>query len=377
MAQLKPEEMKGGYTTGSCATAGMKAALLALLDHEKAEKVIIENPQGQHIQVPVKSITILSDTSAQVTIMKDAGDDPDVTHGTDIVTTIELNTSGELTFAAGFGVGTVTKDGLSTPKGEPAINPGPRRMMKIVFDDFALAPKGIGVQVTVSVPDGERLAKKTLNHTLGIEGGISIIGTTGIVKPMSEEGFKNSLVPQLQVMKANGCKTAILTPGRIGEDIACNVLGLEKNQLAETSNFIGFMLEKCVEIGFKQIVIIGHVGKLIKLASGSFHTHNRMSDGRMESLVAYAALEGASTKVAQKLFACQTTEAAMPILEEAGLTNVYQRIADRASMRSERYIANEAKVGIIIATLKGEILAVDKRAKEIGEEERWNIPCMS
>lgn len=375
MAQMKPENMKGGYTTGSCATAGMKAALLALLDKKQEDQVIIENPQGQHIRVPIKSVNVLSDTSAEATVVKDGGDDPDVTHGTDIVTRVDINDSGKVTFAAGLGVGVVTKDGLSTPKGEPAINPGPRTMMNLVFEDMCL--HGHGVQVTVSVPQGEVLAKKTLNHTLGIEGGISIIGTTGIVKPMSEEGFKNSLVPQLRVMKANGCQTAILAPGRIGEEIAMNVLGVEKNQLAETSNFIGFMLEKCVDIGFEQVLIIGHMGKIIKLASGSFHTHNRMSDGRLESLVAYAALEGASQEVCEELFSCQTTEAAMPILEREGIAKaVYQRIVDRASLRSERYIANGAKVGILIASLKGEILAIDKRAKEIGELEHWNIPCM-
>lgn len=194
---------------------------------------------------------------------------------------------------------------------------------------------------------------------------------------MSEEGFKNSLVPQLKVMKANGCETAVLVPGRIGQDLAEQVLGIHKNQMAETSNFIGFMLEKAVQIGFKRILIIGHIGKLIKLASGSFHTHNRMSDGRMESIVAYAALEGASQEVCEELFNCQTTESTFPILEREGLTSVYQRVVDRASLRSERYIANEAEVGIIITTLKGEILAMDKHAKEIGELEHWHIPCIS
>ena len=372
---MKVEDMKGGYTTGSCATAGMKAGLLALLDKNIVDQVVIENPQGQYIEVPIKAVEIISDTEAKVTVMKDGGDDPDVTHGNDVETTVTLDDTGELRFRAGFGVGTVAQPGLAMPPGGPAINPGPRTMMKIVFEEHCV--HGQGVTVTVSVPNGKVLAKKTLNHTLGIEGGISIIGTTGIVKPMSEEGFKNSLVPQLKVMKANGCETAVLVPGRIGQDLAEQVLGIHKNQMAETSNFIGFMLEKAVQIGFKRILIIGHIGKLIKLASGSFHTHNRMSDGRMESIVAYAALEGASQEVCEELFNCQTTESTFPILEREGLTGVYQRVVDRASLRSERYIANEAEVGIIITTLKGEILAMDKHAKEIGELEHWHIPCIS
>ncbi len=372
---MRVEDMKGGYTTGSCATAGMKAGLLALLDHTTVDSVYIENPQGQHIEVPIKSVEVISDTEAKVTVMKDGGDDPDVTHGNDVETTVSLDTTGELMFKAGFGVGTVTKPGLAMPPGEPAINPGPRAMMKIVFNEFCT--RGQGVTVTVSVPNGLVLAKKTLNHTLGIEGGISIIGTTGIVKPMSEEGFKNSLIPQLKVMKANGCETAILVPGRIGQDLAERVLGISKNQMAETSNFIGFMLEQAAHIGFKRILIIGHIGKLIKLANGSFHTHNLMSDGRMETIVAYAALEGASQAVCEELFNCQTTESTFPILEREGLNGVYQRIVDRASLRSERYIAGEAQVGIIITTLDGRILGVDQRAQEIGAIEHWNIPCMS
>ena len=166
-------------------------------------------------------------------------------------------------------------------------------------------------------------------------------------------------------------------PGRIGQEIAKEQLGISINQMAETSNFIGFMLEQCVKIGFKNILIIGHIGKIIKLASGSFHTHNRMSDGRMETIVAYAALEGASREVCEELMDCRTTEAAMPIIEREHLEGIYQRVADRASLRSMRYIAQDAKVGIIISTLDGTILAVDEVAKEIGEEESWHIPCMS
>ncbi len=368
------ENMRGGYTTGSCATAGMKAGLVALSTGERVQKITVRNPQGQDIEVPIKDVHIVSADKVEVTIIKDAGDDPDVTHGTDVVTTVAIIPDKGLYFKAGYGVGTVTKPGLALPPGEPAINPGPRTMMGYVYEEYRhMYP---GIMVTVSVPEGMRLAKKTLNQTLGIEGGISIIGTTGIVKPMSEEAFKDSLVPQLTVMKASGCKVAVLVPGRIGQELAETVLHIPASQLAETSNFIGFMLEQCVKIGFKEILIVGHIGKIIKLASGSFHTHNRMSDGRMETIVAYAALEGASTDVAHELMNCQTTEGALPILEREQLTGVYQRIADRASMRSERYIAGEAKVGIIISTLEGDILAIDDNARRIGDIEQWNIPSI-
>ncbi|MBS4913671.1 MAG: cobalamin biosynthesis protein CbiD [Veillonella sp.] len=368
------KEMRSGYTTGSCATAGMKAALLALLRGENPRQVTITNPQGQTIDIPVAGIDIISSEMAEATIIKDAGDDPDVTHGAEVVTTVTLTHDGVLRFEAGSGVGTVTKPGLALSVGEPAINPGPRAMMGLVYNE--LCPPAEGVLVTVSVTNGRELAKKTLNATLGIEGGISIIGTTGIVKPMSEEGFKNSLIPQLHVMKAAGYKTAVLVPGRIGLNLGQKKLGISPIQMAETSNFIGFMLEECVKAGFKDILIIGHIGKIVKLASGSFHTHNRMSDGRIETLMAYAALEGASREVVQEIMECNTTEAVMPILEREHLTGVYQRIADRASLRSERYIANEAHVGVMIATLDGKILAMDKEAKRMGGDSEWNIPSM-
>lgn len=379
---MNVEDMRGGYTTGSSATAGMKAALLLLLEEEEAVEVTVISPIDQPITVPVKGVEMLSPISARGTVIKDGGDDPDVTHGTPIVTTVTIVNEMGVQFRAGLGVGMVTKPGLSQPVGEPAINPGPRKMMTKVYEEFlpsleAKMGKPCGLVVEVSAPEGETLAKKTLNGILGVVGGISIIGTTGIVKPMSEEGFKNSLVPQLSVMKKTGHDVAVLVPGRIGQELAKNVIGIPEEELAEMSNFIGFMLEQAVKIGFQKIVIIGHLGKLIKLSSGSFHTHNRMSDGRMETLAAYAALKGASQYLIEAILEARTTEAAMPLLEEAGLTSVYAYAAERASIRSERYIAGEAEVGIVMTTLEGDILAVSDTAKRIGEEQGWHIPSIS
>lgn len=366
------KELRGGYTTGASAAAGMKAALLALLQDEYVSTVSVLNPQGVALELPVESVTVLSEEKAEAIVIKDGGDDPDVTHGAHIVTTVEFTSMPGLHFRAGVGVGTVTKAGLALNPGEPAINPGPRTMMTAVYNELCKASGYAGLIVTVSVPTGAELAKKTLNETLGIEGGISIIGTTGIVKPMSEEGFKNSLIPHLQVMKASGLKTAVLVPGRIGRDLGETQLHIPTEQMAETSNFIGFMLEQAVEIGFKQILLIGHIGKIVKIASGSFHTHNRMSDGRIETLVAYAALEGASQSVAQEIMECNTTEAVHTILEREHLTAVYQRVANRAALRSNRYIGGEADVGVIIASLDGTILAVDEHAKRFMAEEGWH-----
>lgn len=370
---MKSNKMKSGYTTGTCATAGVKACLLALLEDEIVETLSVLSPQGRIIKVPIKEVVILGNKSAKAIVIKDAGDDPDITNGAEIITNVEINSELGVKFKAGEGVGIITKEGLSLPIGEPAINLGPRTMIKQVYDE--LCANKFGITVTVSVTNGKELAKKTLNQTLGIIGGISIIGTTGIVRPMSEEAFKDSLLPQLDIIKAAGYNTIVLVPGQIGKNIAKQV-GIKSEQLAETSNFIGFMLEKSVEIGFKNIIIIGHIGKLIKLSSGSFHTHNRMSDGRLETLAAYAGLYGADVSIIKEILEATTTEAVIPILKENNLNEIYQYAADRASERAMRYVAKEARVGVIMATLKGDILAVSKMAEDIGKEVGWIINCI-
>ncbi len=371
---MEKKNMRSGYTTGSCAAAGMKAALLYLLKREAVSSVTVLSPQDQEIRVPVESVDIKDDCRASAVVIKDGGDDPDITHGVPITTDVELTDKPGLVFKAGAGVGMVTKPGLSIPVGEPAVNPGPREMMRRVYCELVSPHQG--VIVTIHVKNGAQLASKTLNPVLGVEGGISIIGTSGIVKPMSEEGFKDSLVPQLSVIRAAGEDTVVLTPGRIGMD-AANHLHIRKELLAETSNFIGFMLEKSVENGLKNIVLLGHLGKLVKVASGSFHTHNRMSDGRMETLAAYAGMNGASPEVMKEIYRCLTTEAAMEIIAREGLQHIYGQIAERAAQRAARYIYHEAKVGVILITLEGDVLAADKNAQEIGGAYSWDLPSMS
>lgn len=370
---MKVKDMRSGYTTGSCASAGMKAALLSLLQQKQEQAVVVLSPQEVQIRVPIERVEVLSSRVAKAVVIKDGGDDPDITHGVPITTEVELTDRPGLVFQAGEGVGIVTKPGLSIPVGEPAINPGPRQMMQRVYEE--LVPLDKGLIVTVSVENGRALATKTLNPVLGVEGGISIIGTSGIVKPMSEEGFKDSLVPQLTVIKASGLDTVVLTPGRIGMEAAVH-WNVDRQFLAETSNFIGFMLEKSVETGLKNIVLLGHLGKLVKVASGSFHTHNRMSDGRMETLVAYAGMNGASAEVMKELYQCLTTEAAMDIIAREGLECIYGQLAERAAQRASRYIYHEAKVGVIFITLEGKVLAMDQNAKDIGGAQSWNLPSM-
>lgn len=362
--------LREGYTTGSTATAAMKAALLALQDDYPAQVVIL-SPQKKEIRVPIEGAQVISEHIAEATALKDGGEDMDVTHGTPIRVRVELTDSPGLQYVAGEGVGTVTKPGLQVKVGEPAINPGPRLMMKQVYDE--LVPSNRGCIVTITVPEGKRLAEKTLNPVLGVVGGISIIGTSGIVKPMSEEAYKNSLVPQLTVLAAQHCHKCVFTPGRIGQDTAKKVFGFRDEDLVETSNFLGFMLEQAVDKGMQEILMVGHIGKLIKIASGSFHTHNRMSDGRMETLAVYAAMNGATAEVVKEIMACATTDAGMEIIEREQLEAVYEQIAERAQVRAIRYIHKEAQVGVILVTMQGKVLAMSSLAKEWGRRDGWLV----
>ena len=207
---------------------------------------------------------------------------------------------------------------------------------------------------------------------LGVVGGISVIGTTGVLRPMSEEGFKNSLLPQIDVAKAAGYDTQIFVPGKIGENIAVK-FGLPREAIVQTSNFIGFMLDAAAERKIKSVLLFGHLGKLAKVAAGVFHTHNRVGDGRLEAMAAYAAAEGLPADGVRRVLAATTTEDAMPIIEEYGMTKVYDILAERASLRSERHVFGELSVGTVMVTLKGELLGMDERAREIGRGFHWNI----
>ena len=361
--------MRPGITTGTCAAAAAKAALLAW-SGQLPHAVDVTSPQGKTIYVKIATYEQRVNGGA-ATIIKDAGDDPDVTHGTAILAEVEVQKDAATMIKAGIGVGTVTKPGLSVPVGEPAINPGPRKMIMQAVDE--VLPAGYGAIVTISIPEGQRLAKRTLNPTLGIVGGLSIIGTTGIVEPMSEEAFKNSLSPQINMVKALGYDQVVFAPGKIGQDIAINRYGLPAETVIQTSNFIGHMLESAVLYKMKKVLLFGHLGKLVKVASGVFHTHNRMADARFETLAAYMAAEGAPQQAIIDVLACTTTEAAMPIIAQYNVQSVYSILAQRASARAQRYVFDDLTVGTVIITLKGDILGLDDTAREIGGSLGWNI----
>ncbi len=363
------KELRGGYTTGACMAAGVKAALLYRAG-EYCERMTLIALDGTPLEIPVKSIE-KTDDGIRVEIVKDAGDDPDITNGVSVFTTVrELPAGSGVVFQAGEGIGTVTKAGLSVPVGSPAINPGPRRLTENIVHE--LLGDDAALEVTVSIPAGTELSKKTLNPVLGVIGGISVIGTTGVLRPMSEEGFKNSLLPQIDVAKAAGYDTQIFVPGKIGENIAIK-FGLPQEAIVQTSNFIGFMLDAAAERNLKRVLLFGHLGKLAKVAAGVFHTHNRVGDGRLEAMASYAAAEGLPAEGVRRILAATTTEDAMPVISEYGLTTVYDILAEHASLRSERHVFGELFVGTVMVTLKGELLGMDDHAREIGRDFHWNI----
>ncbi|MBP2627084.1 MAG: cobalt-precorrin-6A synthase (deacetylating) [Firmicutes bacterium] len=363
------KRMRSGITTGTCAAAATKAALLAW-SGKLPDVVDVTSPQGNTIHVKIATYEQLAN-GGKGAVIKDAGDDPDVTHGTTVLAEVEVKKDTDVIITAGIGVGIVTKPGLSIAIGEPAINPGPRKMIVQAVRD--VLPVGFGAIVKITIPDGQRLAERTLNPSLGIIGGLSIIGTTGIVEPMSEEAFKNSLSPQISMVKALGYDQVVFAPGKIGQDIATNRYGIPAETVIQTSNFIGHMLESAVHYNMKKVLLFGHLGKLVKVSAGIFHTHNRMADARFETLAAYMAAEGASQQAILDILACNTTEAAMPIIAQYKLQSVYQVLAERASARAKRYVFDDLIVGTVIVTLQGDILGLDDTAREIGGSLGWNI----
>lgn len=365
----RSKKMRSGITTGASAAAAAKAAAMALFFGRQPERVTVSNPDGKEIKVPISRYIEYPGGRGAV-VIKDGGDDPDVTHGLEIIAAVTAAEQGLINIRGGEGVGTVTRPGLQVPVGDPAINPVPRWMIETAVT--AVLPAGYGCTVTISVPGGEKAAERTLNPRMGIVGGISILGTTGIVRPMSEEAFKDSLAPQVDLALASGYQTVVLTPGRMGYRWAVEQ-GLPEKAVAEMSNFVGFMLDCCVEKGIKKVLLWGHHGKLVKVAAGVFHTHSRVADARGETVAALAASLGAGPKTVQSIMACNTTEAMTEILKAQDLLEVLDLAADRASARATEYVRGKLVVGTALLSMEGRVVAADQQAKKMGSELGWRV----
>ncbi len=345
-----------GVTTGTVATACSLAALEAILDSADIACVKVETPK-KTLDIIIDECKKVSDVKAYAVAHKNPYNDPDVTVDLAIVSTVELFDRAEgdddVIITGGEGVGKITKPGLQIPVGDYAINPVPRRMIvKNLRDNL---PEGKAVKVTISIPEGEKIAKKTMNPKLGIIGGISVLGTTGIARSMSSEAYKNSIVTQLDVALASNVEDLVFVPGNIGEKLALKRLDITKEQIVQTGNYAGFMFEEAEKRGIKKFTYFGHMGKLIKIAGGLFNTKHAIADGRREIMVCHAALCGVGQDDLQRLFDSKTTDDMMDILNELNVSvEVSNSIADAIKERCKQRF--DLDLNVILVDMEGNYL---------------------
>ena len=313
------KELRLGYTTGSCAAAASKAAAIMLLTGKEVQLIRLLTPKGLELELEVEDITTEKD-AVSCAIRKDSGDDPDVTHGALVYSRVSFSDEPGVHIDGGIGVGRVTKPGLDQPVGNAAINSTPRRMIRENLEEvMEMTSYEGGLDVMISIPKGVELAKKTFNPRLGIEGGISVIGTTGIVEPMSEKALTDTIMVELRQKRELGYEYALLTPGNYGSDFIRDGLGLDPEWAVQTSNFIGDSIDMCVKLGFKGALLIGHIGKLVKIAGNMMNTHSKYGDCRMEILGSAAAAFGVKPETAEYILGCAACDEAVRVLREEGI----------------------------------------------------------
>lgn len=360
------KKLRLGYTTGSCAAAASKAAAWMLLTGRRKENIQINTPKGITLNLNVLQIR-MEDDAVSCAIEKDSGDDPDVTKGSLVFARVTRTERPEITIDGGQGVGRVTKRGLDQPVGSAAINSVPRQMILENLEEVCrLTDYHGGLSVVISVPDGEELAKKTFNPRLGIIGGISILGTTGIVEPMSEQALVDTIRVELQQRKANGAEYVLLTPGNYGSDYIQREIGIDPKTAVLTSNFIGDALDICKELGFRGALLIGHIGKLVKIAGGMLNTHSKYGDCRMDIMAAHAGAAGLSAPQIAEMLDCATCDDAIRILKECDLcTRTLERISDRISFIMDHRVAGEMKTGAILFSKEYGFLSETRNARSL------------
>ena len=360
------KRMRCGYTTGTCAAAAARSAAELLLCGELVPAVTVSTPAGIDVVVEVEEHDT-GDGWAQCAVQKDSGDDPDVTNGALVYARVEFCDKPGITIDGGIGVGRVTREGLDQPVGAAAINSTPRRMIAEQVEQVA-SPSDGGLLVTISIPAGVELAAKTFNPRLGIEGGISVLGTGGIVRPMSEDALISSIELEMKTLRARGVTDLLVVPGNYGRDFACGQLDLDMDQAVSCSNYFGATLDAAVVLGFDRVLIVGHIGKMAKVAGGIMNTHSRVADCRVEVLAAHAALVGAPQEVVASIMEAATTDAALDALiacglSEATMASLMERLADKLAHRSAGVVQVEA---IVFSNVHG-VLGKTPGADELAE----------
>ena len=332
------------------------------------ESITIETPKGILYHAKILDIC-RKEREVSCAVEKDGGDDPDITTGAWIYAKVSYREGQGIVIAGGRGVGRVTRKGLDQPVGNAAINRIPREMIrKEVLEICKMTDYQGGLKIEIFVPDGERLAAQTFNPRLGIEGGISILGTSGIVEPMSSQAILDTIRVELRQRKEEGFDDAVVSPGNYGLEFMKQAYGYDLDKSVKCSNFIGATIDMAVEMGFQKILLAGHIGKLIKVAGGIMNTHSKEADCRMELLAAFAAKERADLSQINRILECATTEEAIPILMESGKCEaVMSRVAKRVCYYMENRAGGKLKADCILyANEFGEL------AKSEGAE-KWFI----
>ena len=364
------QALRRGWTTGTCAAAAAEAAALLLLTGKAPAALQLETPGGLTFTLTVEQPRMEGD-AAICTVRKDAGDDPDITNGVGISAAVRRADSG-ITIDGGAGVGRVTRPGLAMPVGAAAINPGPRAQITAALERAARECGYTGgFSVIISAENGEELAKQTYNGHLGVVGGLSILGTSGIVEPMSEKALVDTILLELDSLYAGGQRTAFLCPGNYGADFARDTLGLDLEKAVKCSNFIGEALDHAVFRGFDDILLVGHAGKLVKLAAGVMNTHSSVADGRQEIFTAHAALCGAGRDTLEGLMQSISVDACIELLDRENLREpVLARIESEIEKRLALRLRGRGHVEFILFTAKYGILAQSPGAMALCERLR-------
>lgn len=421
------KKLRLGITTGTCSAAAAQAAAMQLLLGVESNAATLRTPKGMTVSVPVYLLES-DDRKASYKVIKDSGDDPDVTNGTDVCVTVEyaqqsasaetdgsvgtkgnknvsVETGGNtrsdgiveastwsskygsqdrscaftsesypyLTLDGGIGVGRVTKEGLEQAVGQAAINRVPRQMIfDAVADVCEKANVSEPLRITVWMPEGEALAKRTFNPKLGIEGGLSVLGTSGILEPMSEQAIVATIETEIRQLHAVGEEKILVTPGNYGQAYASEYLGLDLTKSVKSSNYIGDTIDLAISYGMKDFLLVGNIGKLVKLAAGIFNTHSKVADGRGEIFAVHAAMAGADAKVVQEIYDCINTDRMLDVLEREGLREpVMQSILAAIEKHVAGRVGDTMRFGVIVFSEKYGYLGQTSDAER--ELNKWYI----
>lgn len=362
------KNLRCGYTTGSCATAASKAAAAMLLTGERIDSVRIDTPKGIVLNLEPLEVMLTADF-ASCAIRKDSGDDPDDTNGVLVYAKVEKTVEPGIMIEGGVGVGRVTKPGLACAVGGPAINPTPRKMITTeVGKVMAEAGYTGGLKVTISIPAGVEIAKKTFNPRLGIIGGLSVLGTSGIVEPMSEKALVETMYVEIRAQQAAGNKNLLVFFGNYGEDFTRDEMKLDLDGHVTCSNFVGELLDYAVFCGFETLLLIGHSGKLVKVAQGVMNTHSKYADCRTELFALEAMFHGASVEVGKEIYSCLTTDEVTKVLKRENIFEpVIERVTDKIDFYMQHRVHGKIKTAALMFSNVYGILGKTKYADELVE----------